>query len=99
MYLGAGPRPRRGHRLVRGATDRRTREPFGQVFQLVPPGDADHDAADFDRRLGRPRGHHGARLRICRPDELMKASTFSLLFGAVYFIAGAFGGLVWILER
>ncbi len=31
---------------------------FNQVFQLVPPGDADYHAADLDRRLGRARSHH-----------------------------------------
>ena len=37
-------------------------------FPACPAGDADHHAADLDCRLGRPRGHHGTGVRLCRPD-------------------------------
>jgi uncharacterized membrane protein YbhN (UPF0104 family) len=66
--VAAGSRSRRRHRLVRGAIDRRARG-VRPDFPADPAGDADHDAADLDRRLGRPRGHHGAGVRICRPDD------------------------------
>ena len=63
-----------------------------------PAGDADHHDADLDRRLGRPRSHHGSRLRLCRAAQPTKGVNVSLLFGAVSFIVGAFGGLVWIFS-
>ena len=66
--VGAGSRSRRRHRLVRGAIDRST----GGVrpdLPAGPAGHADHDAADLDCRLGRPRGHHGAGVRLCRADD------------------------------
>ena len=42
------------------------------VWSDIPAGstgDADHHAADLDRGLGRPRGHHGSGVRICRADD------------------------------
>ena len=72
--VAAGSRPHRRHRLVRGAIDRRARA-VRPGLSAGAAGDADHDAADLDRRLGRPRGHHGAGVRLCRAWRPTKAST------------------------
>jgi hypothetical protein len=64
------------------------------VLNLRHAGD---DAADLDCRLGAARGDDGAGLRLCRlrPEDGVGAS---LLFGIVNFVAGALGGLVWVLS-
>jgi hypothetical protein len=56
------------HRLVRGAVDRGACG-VRPDLSTGTAGDADHHAADLDRRLGRPRGNHGPGVRICRAGD------------------------------
>ena len=70
--VDARSRPRRRHRLVRGTIDRSARV-VRPDLSAGAAGDADHDAADLDRRLGRPRSHHGAWRSGTQAWSAMKA--------------------------
>src|SRR5206468_12776176 len=41
---------------------------------------ADNDAADFDRRLGRARGHDGPGLRLCGTDDERGGQRFAAVW-------------------
>jgi len=62
---------------------------FSQVFSTRAAGDADHDASNLDRRLGRAGGHHGAGFRYAGLVS-NEGVNVSLLFGAISFIVGVF---------
>ena len=95
--VAARSRPHRRHRLVRRAVDHRARH-LRPGLSAGTSGAADHHGADLDRRLGRARGDDGAGVRICRACCRNEGVNVSLVFGAVTFIVGAFGGLVWIFS-
>ncbi len=71
---------------------------FAQMLLLIPPIILDHADADLDRRLGRARAVDAGRLRLCRAQHRRTASPSRCLFGAIYFIVGAAGGLAWLLS-
>jgi len=56
---------------------------FGQIFQLIPPVMLNHNGADIDCRLGRPRGHDGTGLRLCRTGDQRRHQYFTALWRGV----------------
>jgi len=94
--VDSGARPHRHHRLVRGTIDRGAGR-VQQVFLLVPPvvlitmlpisiaGWGVREAT-----MGLAFGYAGLATN--------EGINVSLLFGAVSFVVGAFGGLVWIFS-
>src|SRR6202790_111011 len=82
--VGTCSRPCRRHRLVRGAIDRRTGGLWPD-FSADSAGDADHNAADLDCRLGGARSHHGTGVRICRDDDKRGCECFAAFWRSVLY--------------
>ena len=70
---------------------------FGQTFQLVPPVMLITMLPISIAGWGVREATHGAGVRLCRAGD-NEGVNVSLLFGAVSFIVGAIGGLVWIFS-